>query len=155
MFKVFIYLYIFLESVLCKTWFCLLTEKRRGLWSCQLWGGSRARPGLRRSCLAASRKAPARAGGASGPEAALCLPSTPGPSHPDPHRTPVPACQSQSSCRGCPGDWRESAALTLAQQGRTPSRTPGLGWAGQTQRRPAPAHLRGCSGGRRGHSAEH
>lgn len=157
MFKVFIYLYIFLESVLCKTWFCLLTEERRGLWSCQLWGGSRARPGPRRSCLVASRRAPARAGGTSGPEAALCSPvhSPSQPPRPPPHPSsclPVPELLQRVSwgLEGVLGP-----PLTLAQQGRTPSRTPGLGWAGQTLRRPAPAHLRGCSVGRQGHGAEH
>lgn len=134
MFKVFIYLYIFLESVLCKTWFCLLTEERRGLWSCRLLGSSWAWPGPRRSCLAANRRAPARAGGTSGPEAALCLPSTSRPSHPHPHRTPVPTCQSQSSCRGCPGDRRESAARPSPWLSKGGRHHGPLGWAGLGRR---------------------
>lgn len=130
----------------------MLTE-RRGLWSCRLegaGGGSWAQPGLRRSsCSAASGRPSARAGGSSGPEAALCLPSTPRPSHPHPHRTPVPACQSQSSCPlltlvPWAGLGVHSPLLTLAPWA-------GLAWADAAPARPCPPEglLWGPPGARR------
>ena len=60
MFKVFIYLYIFLESVLCKTWFCLLTEERRGLWSCRLLGEQLGSAGAPQVLLGCQQKSPSQ-----------------------------------------------------------------------------------------------
>lgn len=73
---------------------------------------------------------------------------------PAPTRPPfLPA--SPSSCRGCPGDQRESAAHSSPWLSKGGRHHGPLGWAGQTQHQPALAHLRGCSGGCQGHGAEH
>lgn len=81
MFKVFIYLYIFLESVLCKTWFWLFAHRGEVGAAVLLagaggGGGSWAQPRPGGPSFAAHGRTSPRAGDTSGPETALCRLST-------------------------------------------------------------------------------
>lgn len=140
MFKV-LFIYIYFWSLFFVRHGSVCSRRRgRGLWSHQLWEAA----GLGRDAqvlLGCQQKSPRR--GPVGLKQHFVLPSTPRPSHPDP-RTPVPA-SPRAPAGGVHQGLESQRPAPHCQQGRTPSPTPGLGWAGQTQCQPAPAHLRGCS----------
>lgn len=134
----------------------IVCSRRGGGYGPAGWRGRVGAAGLSRGCAGPPARLPAEdpqpePGAAAGLKQHFVSHPLPVLATPTPTAPPFLPASPRAPAHSSP--W--SPGLGWGSTAHSSPWPPGLGWPGQTRHQPALAHLRGCSGGRQGHGAEH